>query len=192
MRLIPITEATSETISVLQAGGVIVCPTDTIYGLSCLASKQEAVAKIQRFKGSPLNKPLILLASSLEMVEQYSQLSDLQREMATSLWQEDRPTSIILPQKPGNLLSFLSQNNALSWRLPKSQFLLKIIETLGVPLVSTSFNKSGLPPYEEVASLLDKDLGAEAPDLIIDNGTLKSQPSRLLDLSGQKLITIRP
>ncbi len=192
MRLVALADAETEAVAVLQAGGIIVCPTDTIYGFSCLASNQAAVRKINHWKGNALDKPLILLASSLAMVEQYSHLSATQKKLALNFWQEARPTSLILPQRAGNELAFLSQNNGLSWRLPKSNFLLKIIETLGCPLVSTSFNKTGGAPYEEVSSLLAEDLDFEGLDLIIDAGFLKSQPSRLIDLGGAKANIIRP
>ena len=192
MRLVALTDAEAEAVAVLQVGGIIACPTDTIYGLSCLAINQAAVRKINHWKGNAFDKPLILLASSLAMVEQYSQLSAAQKKLALDFWQEARPTSLILPQQEGNKLSFLSQNNCLSWRLPKSSFLLKIIETLGSPLVSTSFNKTGANPYEDVSSLLPESLEFAALDLIVDGGILKSQASRIIDLSGEDPLIIRP
>ena len=192
MKVIPLAGSEDLIIETLKAGGVIVCPTDTVYGLSCRADCPEAILRIHHFKGSDPKKPLILLAADLAMVEKYSLLTVSQKERAQKLWAEKRPTSLILKQKkvPNELL--IPNQAPLAWRLPKSLFLLKIIKALKVPLVSTSFNKTGqahLSSLEEAQDLL---IGKTTPDLLIDAGLLKGQPSRIIDLSGDSEKIIRP
>jgi L-threonylcarbamoyladenylate synthase len=192
MKIIPETAASEALIiETLKTGGVIACPTDTVYGLSCRADNPAAILKIHRFKGSDPKKPLILLAADLEMVEKYSLLTSQQRERVLKLWSQDRPTSLILKQKttpPGPLIA---DQTTLAWRLPKNPFLLKIIKALEIPLVSTSLNKTGQPTIKSVAEFSELVADKNAPDLIIDGGVLDGQPSRLIDLSGETEKIIR-
>lgn len=184
MKIIPETAASEALIvETLRSGGVIVCPTDTIYGLSCRADDPKAILKIHRFKGSDPQKPLILLAADWQMVEKYSLLTSTQKARAQKLWAQERPTSLILKQKKAPAPSLMPSQTTLAWRLPKSPFLLKIIKALGVPLVSTSLNKTGEPPLKSLAELSSLTTAENTPDLLIDAGVLDGQPSRLIDLS---------
>ncbi|BFD25036.1 MAG: L-threonylcarbamoyladenylate synthase [Candidatus Parcubacteria bacterium] len=193
MKTIPETAASEALIvETLRSGGVIVCPTDTIYGLSCRADDPEAILKIHRFKGSDPQKPLILLAADWEMVEKYSLLTPTQKSRAQELWAQDRPTSLILGQNQVPAPTLMPSQVALAWRLPKSPFLLKIIKALGVPLVSTSLNKTGQPPLKSLAGFSSLNTTENAPDLLVDGGVLDGQPSRLIDLSGAEEEVIRP
>jgi L-threonylcarbamoyladenylate synthase len=178
-------------VTILKQGGVIVYPTDTIYGLGCLASNSRAIKKIKAIKKREASKPLLVLVSSLAMVKKYCYLSRNKELILKHLWQETRPTSVILEHR--NLLSneLVSKHDGLAVRLPKSDFLLKIVRRIKEPLVSTSFNLSGEPVLNRVDNLhfnWDKN---EAPNLIIDGGVLKNKASRLLDLRSDEILILR-
>lgn len=175
----------------LVANNFIVYPTDTVYGLGCLADKEELIKKIKKFKKRDSSKPFIILVSSLRMAKKYCVISKKQEILVRRIWQTKRPTSIILKHK--NLLGReLSGNKeTLALRLPKSSFLLKIIRAVKRPLVSTSFNFSGQPVLNRVDDLNLKVKSKNQPSLIIDGGKLVSKPSRVVDLTTDKLLIVR-
>jgi L-threonylcarbamoyladenylate synthase len=178
-------------VRILKQGGVIVYPTDTIYGLGCLASNSKAIKKIKAIKKREASKPLLVLVSSLAMVKKYCHLSRNKELVLKDIWQEARPTSIILEHR--NLLSkeLVDKHDGLAVRLPKSDFLLKIVRRIKEPLVSTSFNLSGEPVLNRVDNLHFNWSKNEAPNLIVDGGVLKNKASKLLDLRGDKILILR-
>ena len=192
MKIIPLADSEDLLIETLKSGGVVVIPTDTIYGLSCRSDCPEAILRIHKFKGSNPKKPLILLASDLLMVEKYSLLTVKQRERAEKLWAEEKPSSLILKQKKAPDEILIPNQDSLAWRLPKSPFLLKIIRALKVPLVSTSFNKTNQPHFKSLVGIQDLLKGEDNLDLLVDGGVLEGEPSRLIDLSGNSEKIIRP
>ncbi len=175
-------------VNYLKSGKIIVYPTDTIYGLGCLATNQKAILKIRRIKKRSVNKPFIILVSSLKMVKDYCFISQKQELILKKIWQQKRPTSVILRSKNNLPKAIISKNQTLAVRLPKSNFLRKIIRASGVPLVSTSFNLSGEPVYQEISQALK----IRGVDLFLDAGHLKQQASKIIDLTGEALKIIRP
>lgn len=175
----------------LNRGEVIVYPTDTIYGLGCVASDVKAIKKIKLIKKRDANKPLLILVSSLYMAKKYCFVSKKQEEILKELWTSKRPTSVILRHR--NLLpkELIPKHEGIAVRLPKSDFLRKMIRTAGTPIVSTSFNVSGEPVWNQVAFLADKKLTKADPDLIIDGGELNNKASKIIDLTGDVIKVIR-
>lgn len=178
-------------VKALHQGKIIIYPTDTIYGLGCLATKAEAINKIKAIKKRDANKPLLILVSSLYMAKRYCFVSKKQEIILRELWNGHRPTSVILRHRKLLPQELNPKQEGLAVRLPKSDFLRKIIRTSGVPLVSTSFNISGQPVWNQVSFLADKKLGKADPDLIIDGGKLNHKASRIVDLTSLKLKIIR-
>lgn len=178
-------------VKALKRGAVIVYPTDTIYGLGCLASDVKAINKIKKIKKRDKNKPLLILVSSLNMTKQYCFISKKQELILKELWLSARPTSIILRHRNRLPEQLVSKHLGLAVRLPKSVFLRKMIRLAGGPIVSTSFNISGEPVWNQVNFLANKTLGKQDPELIIDGGSLRSKASKVIDLRGNKLKIIR-
>lgn len=179
----------------LQIGQVLVLPTDTIYGLSCLATEVRSIKKIYHLKKRDAKKPVLILVSSLKMAKKYAVISRKQGEILESLWSKDtEPTTVILKNRYKLPFELTRDAAGLAIRLPKSKFLIKIIERLARPMVSTSLNVSGQKNITDLNRLLDYfPKKNNRPDLIIDTGAapgLKS--SRLVDLRDvNKIITIR-
>ena len=180
-----------EIAEALEASKVIAYPTDTIYGLGCLATDSQAIKKIKRIKQREASKPLLVLVSSLAMAKKYCFIPKNKELLLKKIWAESRPTSVILKHR--NLLSeeLVKAENGLAVRLPKSEFLRKIVRRVKVPLVSTSFNISGEPVVDRVDNYRAARVNKNAPDLIVDGGILKGEASRLLDLRGEELIILR-
>lgn len=166
----------------LKEGRTIVYPTDTIYGLGCLATDKQAIKKIFRIKQRMENKPLLVLIGSLAMAKKYCVISKHQEIFLKYVWTfENRPTSVILKSKNVLPKELTGSSDALAVRLPKNDFLVKLIKKVGAPLVSTSLNISGLERLTKVDGL-EKYFKKDKPNLVIDAGEIKGKSSRLVDL----------
>jgi L-threonylcarbamoyladenylate synthase len=172
-------------------GKVLVMPTDTIYGFSCLANNNKAIEKIKKIKKIKNNRPFIILVSSLNMAKKYCFINRKKSEKIQTLWASNRPTSIILKSR-NKLPVSLEERGSLALRLPKSDFLIKLIKSLNVPLISTSFNFTGkeLININQAEKIFNKQLFS--PDILVKiQKQLKSRPSRLIDLKEDPLIILR-
>ena len=175
----------------LKQGKVIVYPTDTIYGLGCLATDSKSIKKIKLIKKREQNKPFLVLVSSLYMAKKYCHISKKREIILRQVWTAARPTSVVLKHR--NLLSgeLVPKNEGLAVRLPKSDFLRKIVRQAGAPIVSTSFNISGESVWNHVDFYAEKKLKKIDPELIIDGGPLNNRASRLIDLRDGQIKIIR-
>lgn len=124
----------------LQNGGVILCPTDTVWGLSCLADNQKAVAKVSEIKNRPEGKSYIILFASIAQAKNY--FERFPTEIIDLLNQATRPTTVILEGAKGLAQEVYGPNNSLAFRIVQDNFCLPIIKSLNKPIVSTSANTS--------------------------------------------------
>ena len=168
-----------EAVYVIKNGGVIVYPTDTCYGIGCDATNPLAIEKIFRIKGREKDKPLPLIASSIEMIEKYV----IMDERAKKLYAKFPGISVAMRKKGLEIPDSVNREK-LAFRIPANEISKKLCELSGKPLISTSANKSGDPsPYSitEVKSSLKDSL--IYIDYLIDSGTLgKNPPSTIVDL----------
>jgi len=176
-------ELYQESVKLLKQGKIILLPTDTIDGLSARADKESSIRQVFQMKDRDFSKPLLILVSSLSMARQYCYLNTKQSEKLKKIWAESRPTSVLLKHR-SLLPPVLNANSPyLAVRLPKSVFLRKMIKTVGVPLVSTSFNRSGELPLSaaEAPDFFKKD---PRPALVLISAQHKTvkKASRLLSL----------
>lgn len=142
----------AEALEVLKKGGVILYPTDTVWGLGCDATDPEAVEKIYRIKNRPDSKSLVLLASDLDMVARY--VKEIP-EMAVQLVEvNNRPMTIIYPDaiaaaagEPADrhclAHNVVAEDGSVGIRIPMMDFCVELVRRLGRPIVSTSANISG-------------------------------------------------
>ena len=179
----------------LKIGQVIVLPTDTIYGLSCLADNARAIKKIYHLKERDPKKPVLILVGSLEMAKKYVIISAKQEKLLKKIWSKSQPpTTVILKNRLKLPRELTRGSDGLALRLPKSKFLIKILEKVDCPLVSTSLNLSGQKNITDLSQLhyyFPKK--NNRPDLVVDAGSSPQiKPSRLIDLRNEdELIIIR-
>jgi tRNA threonylcarbamoyl adenosine modification protein (Sua5/YciO/YrdC/YwlC family) len=159
----------------------VVCPTDTIYGLSCSVSILRAVKKIHLIKQREEKKPFLILVSSQAMLKKYCQVTRKQLDYLKKIW--PGPVSVILKKKPNLSPIITGGRDSVGVRLPKDDFLIKIIKSLGEPLVSTSLNLSGQEVILDVKQVDSIFSQKNKPDLIVNAGQMRrKKPSRLLDI----------
>lgn len=169
----------------LKIGQVLVLPTDTIYGLSCLANNVRSIKKIYHLKERDAKKPMSILVSSLEMAKKYVVISEKQEKLLKKIWSKSQPPTTVILKNKFKLPRELTRNvEGLAVRLPKSSFLIKILEKVDCPLVSTSLNLSGKKEITDLSKLhLTFPKKNNRPDLIIDAGASpQNKASRLIDL----------
>lgn len=126
---------------ILRKGGIILYPTDTVWGLGCDATNAEAVAKIYRLKQSENKKSMLVLCASADMIVRYVNkapgIAFETMELATS------PLTLILPGAAGLAANLIPEERTLGVRVPDHEFCQKLLVRFGKPIVSTSANISG-------------------------------------------------
>mgnify|MGYP002551367465 FL=1 len=130
-----------EVVRVLREGGIILYPTDTVWGLGCDATNAEAVDRIYRLKRSENKKSMLVLCASADMVVRYVNrapgIAFEVMEMATS------PLTLILPGATGVAANLIPDEGTLGIRVPDHEFCRRMLRALQRPVVSTSANISG-------------------------------------------------
>lgn len=166
------------------SGGVVVYPTDTVYGLGCLATQSEPIERIYKIKQRSGDKPLLVLVSDPDMAREYFHINREQMDYIRNYW--PGPLSFLLYSREK-----LAQHSpeGLVVRLPKNEFLIRMIERVGAPITSTSLNLSG---REVIGDLEKADFiwNNPAVDMVIDAGPLSGEPSSIKDIRGINNIKI--
>ncbi len=142
-----------QAIKVLTAGGLILYPTDTIWGIGCDATNVEAVRKIYRLKQREDSKAMIILLDSENRLPHYV------REIPEIAWQlidvSDKPLTIIYPGAKNLASNLIAENGSVGIRIVKDDFCRSLIMQFKRPIVSTSANISGKPApalYDEISA----------------------------------------
>ena len=133
----------SKALKTLFEGGTILYPTDTIWGIGCDATNPDAVRKIFQIKKRPDTKGMLLLVSSVEMLEEY--ITRIPEKALEVLQSATSPLTIIYPEARNLPISLIHPDGSIGIRITHDGLCLSIIRRFGKPLVSTSANFSGNP-----------------------------------------------
>ena len=173
--------------NIVRAGGVIVFPTDTVYGIGCDPLNDESVRRVYEIK-KRLRKPMPILAKDLNDVEKIAEMNEIEFEIVSKLWPGQ--LTILLRAKPSFRISrLMSEDRRIGVRIPASLQTLTIIEESGGLLVGTSANVSGLPPPQSIQELDEEIL--RSVDLVIDGGRcLIGKPSTVVRLVDEDRLRI--
>ena len=136
-------EIIQEALQVLKSGGVILYPTDTVWGIGCDATNEAAVAKVYEIKKRSDSKSLVLLASDMDMVAKHVRVIP---DVAIDLVEvNDKPMTIIYPDAQYLAPNVVAQDGTVGIRIPLNDFCRQLVHKLRRPIVSTSANISGEP-----------------------------------------------
>ena len=192
----PIATLLSEAVQVLRDGGVILYPTDTVWGLGCDATNPEAVRKIYEIKRRSDSKSLVLLASDLDMVAKY--VREIPSIAVDLVEVNDAPMTIIYPEglvsKEGAPDRFhlapetVAEDGSVGIRIPMMEFCRDLAFKLGRPLVSTSANISGEPTpasWKDIPEAIKAAVDYSVPSFLEKNATGKASQIIKVGYDGQ-------
>jgi len=146
-------EDIKESLIILRKGGIILYPTDTIWGLGCDATNSEAVERIYSIKSRSESKSLIILVDSVQMTEQY--VKDMPEIAYELTGVSETPLTLIYPEGKNLSPGVCSVDGSVGIRICHDEFCNELISRLRKPIVSTSANLSGRP-FPENFSEIDK------------------------------------
>ena len=163
------------SVAALEKGGIVVYPSDTVYGIAVDATDPEAIKKLDLLKDRKLDQKYSFNFSSLEMIKKFSHLEKFQE-------------NIITKYLPGPYTFVISDE--LSVRVPQNSIITEIVKALGKPVTGTSANVTGKQPATNLKNL-DPRIYLAA-DIIIDDLDFKPQkPSTVVDIRQKEAKTIR-
>ncbi len=188
----PKSSSVSGIVRVLARGGLVIAPSDTVYGLLVDATNEEAVKKLIAFKNRPWGKPISVFVADKRMIDKYADVNEKNRILLEELL--PGPFTIVLPSKH-NVSSLLeSEKGTLGVRLPSHSFINELVQAFGKPVTATSANISGRPPHYQLSTLFNElsEQKKKLVDAVVDGKKLKrNKPSTIIDLTGEKLKILR-
>jgi L-threonylcarbamoyladenylate synthase len=175
---------------VLRAGGVIVIPTDTVYGLAALPDDEHAIARVFALKGRPDDVPIAVLCADTEQAFSLvdigaGETADRIRYAAARGW--PGPLTLVLPRRSG-LVSAIGSARTVGVRCPDDPFVTALTQAVG-PLATTSANRHGTATPSDAAAAA-KQLG-DAVDLVIDGGRRDAVASSVIDATAWPFRVLR-
>src|SRR3989344_5563872 len=182
----------SKLIKVFRTGGLVVLPTDTVYGLICDATNKEAVSKLIQFKSRPVGKPISVFAGNLSMAKKLVLINKKQYSIINKIL--PGPYTLVFSSKHRVDRRLESETGTLGIRIPQYDLINQLVLTYGKPLTATSANLAGKSVNYSINSLLNT-LSASKKnliDLIVDSGKLPhNKPSTVIDYSGDNIEILR-
>lgn len=168
-----------EAVEILKNGGIIIYPTDTVYGMGCDITQKAAIEKIYRIKEMPHTKPLSFICADLKDIARYAKVSTVvYREMKRHL---PGPYTFILPAMNAVPKMVVSRQKTVGLRVPDHELSLAIVRQLGNPIVTTSLDINertfASDPLDFMGLFEDK------VDLIIHAGPSYNDPSTIVDFT---------
>jgi len=177
----------NKAVSALREGGVIIYPTDTVYGIGCDIFNKEALQRVKEIKIDPDIKLLSFICSSFKDISKYAKISDYAYRTMKHLL--PGPYTFILPAEKLVPKKLWSRRKTVGVRMPDNPIALKIVNDLGNPIISTSAtNRKGEVLYEplEIRSIFNSQV-----DLMLSVGNLPGKSSSVIDLSKDEPAVVR-
>jgi tRNA threonylcarbamoyl adenosine modification protein (Sua5/YciO/YrdC/YwlC family) len=177
----------NKAINILKEGGVIIYPTDTVYGIGCDIFNKQALDRVKEIKSNPDIKLLSFICPDLKDIAKYAKVSDYAYKTMKRLL--PGPYTFILPAAKNVPKKLWSKRKTIGIRIPDHPVALKIVEGLGNPIVSTSTTtRKGelIIDPQEIKSVFNSQV-----DLMLASGNLSGKPSSVIDLSGEEPVIVR-
>lgn len=185
-------EACGEAARAIRGGGVVVVPTDTVYGIVCDATNAAAVERIFSIKQRLPEKPVSLFVRDAAHAERYAEMDEAVRLFLSRAW-PGAVTALLPLRKDAGLSPLVGRNNIVGLRAPDYRFLAALIAAAGVPLAQTSANISGEAPASVLTDGVMHALcsGGAGADIFIDGGACAGTPSTVVDCTRAPAVVVR-
>ena len=174
-------------VEVLAGGGVIIYPTDTIYGLGCDITHKSAMERIRRIKGRDARKPMSFVCADLNDIARYARVSNYAYRILRRML--PGPYTFVLPATKETPRLLRSRQKTVGIRIPDHPVTAALVRELGQPILSTSANRSEQDAITDPLQL-EEELGNDV-DLILECGQLPVLPSSVVSLVGDEAAVLR-
>lgn len=176
-----------EIVEVIKNGGVVIMPTDTIYGIIADATNEKAIQKVYEMKKRNENKPMLMLVNGIKMLNQYvSSINDIENKLIDELW----PGALTIIFNKKNVSDLLTGGlDTVGIRYPDNELLINIMNELNVPLLSTSVNVSGDASATCIGNINESILNNV--DYVYDVGECKGEASTIVVVKDSELRVLR-
>lgn len=154
----------SKTLKTLRNNGLIVYPTDTVWGIGCDASNESTVERVFAIKKRSESKSLIILVSDIEMLEEV--VTEISKNVLSFVSKTEKPTTVIYSNPVGLAKNAVASDNTVAIRVVSNEFCKQLISEFGKPIISTSANISGASTpksFEEIEVAI-----LESVDYVVD------------------------
>lgn len=177
-------ETAARAASALSEGGIVLYPTDTIYGLGVDATNHAALVRLKELKGRDKKKPISVIMPDLATIERYAVLGGAARKLAEKFL--PGALTLVLPVRDA-AFSEITLNNAIGIRIPDDEFCRALSQAFGKPFTSTSANRAGRETARHTNEVLAQfgDRMSEVA-LVVDGGERKNElPSTVVSCIGE-------
>ena len=182
-------QTAKEITKLIKQGKVIVCPTDTVYGLIADAANKKAVEKIFKIKKRSLKKPVPIFVKNINQAKKLAKINKNQEKFLKVAW--PGKVTVVLERKKSKIYGVDKKTIAL--RIPKYRLVNAILKEANLPLIGTSANVSNNPSQTQIKKVISQlKKQKHQPDLIVDAGDLKpSKPSTVINLIAPEPVILR-
>lgn len=176
-------------VDVMRRGGIILYPTDTVWGIGCDATNEEAVKKIFALKQRPETKSMILLFDTVGRVERY--VEALPEVAGDMMEMSDKPLTLILDGAKGVAINLVPEDGTIAVRVSSEEYSSSLVRMMQRPIVSTSANISGMATPQIFSEISEEILnGVDYVAEYRRGDTQKKKPSSIIRLSNSGLVKI--
>ncbi|GIW68095.1 MAG: hypothetical protein KatS3mg099_043 [Candidatus Parcubacteria bacterium] len=181
--------AAQEAARAIARGGVIIYPTDTLWGFGADPRNREAIERVYTIKGREPGKPLLLMVRDIAMAQEVAHLPRSAVVLARAFWPGG--LSLVAPARAGQTLWGIGKNRTVGLRAPNHPFREYFFQHFSFPITSTSVNLSGEAPLRDFAEILER-FGAQA-DVLVDDieHPPTGAPSTVVDVSDGRARVVR-
>jgi len=178
----------SNSLEVLKKGGIILYPTDTVWGIGCDATNPEAVERIYTLKKRSDSKAMICLVNSLKMLEQY--VDSVPEPAYEVIEYSNKPTTIIYDNPVRVAYNLVADDETLGIRIVKEKFCEQLIYKFRKPLVSTSANISGQSTPNSFAQIAPEILKGVDYVVNLQRSKISDKPSAIIKIGNDRTVKV--
>lgn len=181
-----------KVVDVLKKGGLIIYPTETVYGIGADATNKDAIEKLNRYKKRPAGKPYSVAVSNIDTAKKYVYINKTAEKIYRSLL--PGPVTVVSKSKHNLAPGVESESGTLGIRIPDYKLIIDIAQKFGKPFTSTSANASYKKRPYKISDILENISTSQKKmiDLIIDAGSLPhNEPSTVVDTTSDEPTILR-
>jgi tRNA threonylcarbamoyl adenosine modification protein (Sua5/YciO/YrdC/YwlC family) len=180
-----------KVVDLLEQGGIIIYPTDTVYAMGCDILATKSIDRIARFKGlNPKNPELSLIFHDMSQLSEYTIIRD---NSVFKLLKRNLPGPFTFIVQANNQIPKLFKNKkkTVGIRIPDNNIIREIVKELGRPVITTSIHDSDMPAEYTTDPELIYEKYREFTDTVIDGGYGKNEASTIVDCTGDEITVLR-